>query len=84
MKLSNTSSKQSQHAPSKNTNKQQFNKLSNMSKKTVQLYQTNRKGNQKAHAANQHDHSQSNQETEIKNKHSNKQNKPKQSKPPAN
>jgi hypothetical protein len=52
--------------------------------KTVQLYQTNRKENQKAHAANQHDHSQSNQETEIKNKHSNKQNKPKQSKPPAN
>jgi hypothetical protein len=52
--------------------------------KTVQLYQTNRKENQEAHAAKQHNHSQSNHETEIKNKHSNKHNKPNQSKPPAN
>jgi len=31
--------------------------------KTLQLYQTNRKENQEAHGAKQHNHNQSNQET---------------------
>ena len=69
MKLSNLS-KQNQHTlPSKKC------------KQAVQLcYQTNRIENQEAHAAKQHNHSQSNQKTKIKNKHSNKHsNKPKQS-----
>jgi hypothetical protein len=56
-------------------------KESNISKQIqqfVQDYQTNRKEDQEAHTAKQHNHSQSNQETKIQNNHSNKHNKPKQ------